>query len=179
MTIQTTRLRLRALTDDEIEPFVSMFTDPDVMQYVAPAPISRAKAAAAAQHYRRVHETKGYGWWAIEVNGGSSFGGIIMLKDVEFTAHFTPAIEVGWLLPRENWGNGFATEGARAALHYAFSTLGFDEVVALTTAINAPSQRVMQRLGMTHDPADDFDHPHISNSPLERCVLYRVKGVNT
>jgi RimJ/RimL family protein N-acetyltransferase len=90
-----------------------------------------------------------------------------------FTAAFTPAIEVGWLLAREQWGNGYATEGGRAALAYAFNTLELAEVVALTAASNIASQRVMQRLDMTHDPHDDFDHPATLGTALQRCVLYR------
>ena len=92
---------------------------------------------------------------------------------MKFTAAFTPAIEVGWLLPREHWGNGYATEGGRAALDYAFTIMKIDEVVALTAASNIPSQRVMQRIGMTHDPRDDFDHPNALGTSLQRCVLYR------
>ena len=175
MIIESPRLSLRPLADIDMEPFVAMMADPEVMRYVSPAPIPRAGAEAAFHHYRRFLETKGYGYWAIEVDHGAPFGGVILLQDVEFTAAFTPAIEVGWLLPREHWGNGYATEGSRAVLDYAFATLKLDEVVALTAAGNIGSQKVMQRLGMTHDPADDFDHPHARGTSLERCVLYRIK----
>jgi len=175
MIIETPRLRLRPLTDADMESYLAMAADPEVTRYVSPAPIPRASAEAAATHYRWLLETKGYGYWAIEAKGGASFAGIILLQDVKFTAAFTPAIEVGWLLPREQWGNGYATEGGRAALDYAFTTMKLDEVVALTAAGNIPSQRVMQRLHMTHDPHDDFDHPHALGTSLQRCVLYRSK----
>jgi ribosomal-protein-alanine N-acetyltransferase len=175
MIIATPRLRLRPFTDADMEPFLAMAADPEVTRYVSPTAIPRASAEAAANHYRRLLETQGYGYWAIEVNGGASFAGIVLLQDVRFTAAFTPAIEVGWLLPREQWGNGYATEGGRAVLDYAFTTMKLKEVVALTAAQNIASQRVMQRLGMTHDPADDFDHPHTLGTPLERCVLYRIQ----
>jgi len=162
MIIETPRLRLRPLTDADMEPYLAMGTDPAVTRYVSPTPIPRASAEAAATHYRRLLKTKGYGYWAIEVNRGASFAAIILLQDVKFTAAFTPAIEVGWLLPREHWGNGYATEGGGAALDYAFTTMKLNAVVALTAASNIRSQRVMQRLGMTHDPHDDFNHPHLS-----------------
>jgi RimJ/RimL family protein N-acetyltransferase len=158
-----------------MDPYLAMAADPEVKRYVSPTPIPRASAEAAATHYRRLLETKGYGYWAIEVNGGAAFAGIILLQDVKFTATFTPAIEVGWLLPREHWGNGYATEGGLAALDYAFTTMKLDEDVALTASSNIPSQRVMQRLDMTHDPYDDFDHPHALGTSLQRCVLYRSK----
>lgn len=175
MTIETPRLRLRPLTDADMEPYLAMAADRDVTRYVSPTPIPRASALAAAMRYRRLLETAGYGYWAIDVNGGAPFAGIILLQDVKFTAAFTPAIEVGWLLPREHWGNGYATEGGRAALTYAFDAMNVNEVVALTAARNLASQRVMQRLGMTHDPRDDFDHPQTLGTALQRCVLYRAK----
>jgi ribosomal-protein-alanine N-acetyltransferase len=176
MIIETPRFRLRPLTDSDMEPYLAMWADPEVTRHVSPSPVPRAGAEAMAKYYSRHLDTKGYGYWAIDVNGGASFAGIIMLVDVNFAAAFTPATEVGWLLPREYWGRGYATDGGRAALDYAFTTLKLREVVALTAASNIPSQRVMQRLGMTHDPQDDFDHPQLSGTSLERCVLYRIQN---
>jgi RimJ/RimL family protein N-acetyltransferase len=93
-------------------------------------------------------------------------------------APFMPAVEVGWRLAPRYWGQGYATEGARAALDYAFGSLGLDEVVAFTAEGNVRSRRVMERLGMHHDTADDFDHPRLpEDSPLRRHVLYRVSRV--
>ena len=71
MIIETPHLRLRPLTDADMEPYLAMAADPEVTRYVSPAPIPRASAEAAATHYRRLLETKGYGYWAIEVNGGA------------------------------------------------------------------------------------------------------------
>ena len=175
MLIETPRLRLRSLIDADIEPLIEMLIDPEVMRHVSPTPVPRESAEAAAMHYRRLREANGYGWWAIERNGGPLFAGIILLQQVKFTAAFTPAVEVGWLLPRAHWGHGYATEGGRAALDYAFETVKLDEVVALTATGNVPSQRVMRRLGMTHDAVDDFEHPHVADKALARCVLYRIR----
>lgn len=163
------------MTDADLEPYLAMAADPEVTRYVSPTPIPRASAAAAATHYRRLLDMKGYGYWTIDVHNGASFAGIVLLQDVKFDAAFAPAIEVGWLLPREHWGNGYATEGGRAALDYAFNMLKLEEVVALTAVDNLASQRVMQRLDMTHDPRDDFDHPYTLGTALQRCVLYRCR----
>src|SRR5437762_242757 len=76
-------------------------------------------------------------------------------------APFRPAVEVGWRLAREAWGFGYATEAGRAAMRYGFEAVGLDEIVSFTAVGNARSRRVMERLGMTRDPADDFDHPRI------------------
>lgn len=118
----------------------------------------------------------GYGWWVVEVRGGAPFAGVIALQEVPFDAPFTPAREIGWRFAREHWGHGYATEGARAALEFAFERLRWDEVVAFTAASNERSRRVMERLGMSYDPRDDFDHPRIdAPDPLRRHVLYRIK----
>lgn len=94
-----------------------------------------------------------------------------------FEAHFTPCVEIGWRLARDVWGQGYATEAARAVLDHAFAALALDEVVSLTVLANLPSRAVMERIGMTRSPADDFDHPRLPpGHVLRRHVLYRKRG---
>jgi RimJ/RimL family protein N-acetyltransferase len=175
MIIEAARLSLRPLKDADIEPWVAMFSDVEVMQYVGSSgAMSRESAEKAFTLWRQALMTKGYGWWAIEVKGGPSFAGVIMLQDFPL-APFAPAIEVGWILPRAHWGNGYATESARAVLDYAFTVLGVDQVLSGARAPNLRSRRVMERLGMTHDPIDDFDDPDTPDGPANRVVLYRLK----
>jgi RimJ/RimL family protein N-acetyltransferase len=108
------------------------------------------------------------------------FVGFVGLSEPDFDALFTPAVEVGWRLGREHWGHGYATEGARAAIAFAFDELGLREIVSFTAASNDRSRRVMERLGMTHDAADDFDHPSLApGHPLRRHVLYRKPNLDT
>jgi RimJ/RimL family protein N-acetyltransferase len=83
-------------------------------------------------------------------------------------------VEVGWRLARVAWGKGYATEGARAALSHGFDDVGLAEIVSFTSALNWRSRRVMERVGMSHDAADDFDHPSLPESPLRPHVLYRL-----
>lgn len=119
----------------------------------------------------------GYGWWVVEVRGVTPFAGLICLQEVPFEAAFTPAHEVGWRFAYEHWGQGYATEGARAAVDFAFRSLDWKEIVAFAAASNARSRRVMERLGMTYDPRDDFDHPRlVAGDPLRPHVLYRVRA---
>lgn len=152
-----------------------MNADPRVTEFFAkryPRELSESQASLV----RRNLALYGYGWWVVEIRGGAAFAGVIALQDVPFDAPFTPAREVGWRFAPEHWGKGYATEGARAALEFAFAHLGWSEVVAFTAASNVRSQRVMVRLNMTHDPADDFEHPRIEEGdPLRRHVLYRIK----
>ena len=87
---------------------------------------------------------------------------------------------MGWRLARSAWGHGFATEAAHEALRVGFDELGLDEVVSFTTVGNTRSRAVMERLGMAHDPADDFDHPALpAGDPLRRHVLYRLRRPRT
>ena len=103
------------------------------------------------------------------------FIGFTGLSAPSFEAPFTPAVEVGWRLAPDAWGNGFATEAAEAALRFGFETIGLDEIVSFTVPANVRSRAVMERLGMTHDLADDFDHPRFPEGHrLRRHVLYRL-----
>jgi RimJ/RimL family protein N-acetyltransferase len=174
--LETPRLRLRAWRDDDIDPWVALSADPRVMEYF-PSTYTRAQSEASAARMRIALERDGYGWWPIEVKGGAAFAGVIVLQQIPFEAHFTPAMEVGWWLAYDQWGHGYATEGARAALDYAFGELHREEIVAITTPVNVRSQRVMQRLGMTRDPKDDFENPFYEPGvPLRTHVLYRLRG---
>lgn len=153
-----------------------MSADSDVMAFF-PSTYDRAQAESMAARMRERLEANGYGWWALDIKDVAPFAGVICLQDVPFEAHFTPALEVGWRLARPYWGRGYATEGARAALAFAFDALERDEVVAMTAAINLRSQRVMQQLEMTRDARDDFAHPRLEpGDRLSRHVLYRLSS---
>jgi RimJ/RimL family protein N-acetyltransferase len=141
-----------------------------------PAPLTRAESDAMVDRIEAAFESNGFGLWAVEVLGGAPFIGFVGLAVPTFEAHFTPAVEVGWRLAREHWGRGYATEAARAALEFGFGSVGLDEIVSFTVPANVRSRTVMERLGMTHDPKDDFDHPRIPpGNPLRRHVLYRLQ----
>lgn len=172
--IETPRLVLRGWHDADIEPWVHMNADPRVMEFY-PAVQTRAESESSALGMRTRLERDGYGWWVVEIKGEARFGGVIALQPVPFDAPFTPALEVGWRFPYANWGHGFATEGATAALEFAFERLHRDEVIAVTSTLNLRSQRVMQRLGMTRDPREDFDNPRVAEGHrLRPHVLYRT-----
>jgi len=129
------------------------------------------------QSIRDHFDRHGFGLWAAEVIGGAPFIGFIGLAIPSFEAHFTPCVEVGYRLAFEHWGNGYATEGARAALAFGFESTGLQEIVAMTAVGNARSRRVMEKLGMRRNPADDFDHPNIAGGhPLRRHLLYRLRA---
>lgn len=172
--LHTARLRLGRWSPADRQPFAALNADPGVMEHF-PAPLSReqsdARAAAIEAHFAEY----GFGLWAAEVVGVISFAGFVGLWVPRFEAHFTPCVEVGWRLAADYWGLGYATEGARAVLAFAFDRLVLEEVVSFTVPGNLRSRRVMERIGMALDPSGDFDHPAIPvGHPLRRHVLYRV-----
>ncbi len=143
---------------------------------IFPDVASREESLEVAGRLRTAFERDGYGWWVLERKRDAGFVGIIALQLIPFEAHFTPVHEIGWRLPVEAWGHGYASEGAAAAMQFAFERLHLLEIVAITASINRRSRAVMERLEMTYDPADDFDHPRVeSGHRLQRHVLYRAK----
>lgn len=173
-TLSTSRLLLRPWHDEDLPPFAALNADPRVMQFM-PKLLTRAESDEMAAGIRRNFDRQKFGLWAVEVIGGEPFIGFVGLAIPRFEAHFTPCVEIGWRLAAAHWGRGYATEAAQATRDFAFSQLRLEEIVSFTTVANARSRRVMERLGMTHDPADDFDHPSLpAGHPIQRHVLYRL-----
>lgn len=174
VVLETERLRLRRWKPEDREPFARMNADPRVMEFF-PKTLSREESDAAADWIESGFATHGFGLYALDRRKTGEFIGFTGLAVPEFDAPFMPRVEIGWRLAAEHWGQGFATEAARAALRHGFDTLGLREIVAFTVPANARSRRVMEKIGMAHDPADDFDHPRVAEgSALRRHFLYRA-----
>ena len=174
--IVTARLVLREWRDQDLEPFVAMNADPVVMEFF-PETYAEARTRRFIARIRECWAERGYGLWAVERQDTKGFIGYVGLWPATFPAHFTPAVEVGWRLAADQWGRGYATEGALAALNYGFNTAGVDEIVSFTSAINVRSRRVMERLGMRRDVTGDFEHPNVPEGhPTRPHVLYRIKN---
>jgi RimJ/RimL family protein N-acetyltransferase len=172
--LRTERLLLRQWRDDDREPYAALNADPAVMEHF-PATLTRAQSDAHIDAMQARLDERGWGLWAVEVPGVAPCIGFIGLSEPWFEAFFTPAVEIGWRLARAQWGNGYAPEGAEAALAHAFDELELDEVVSFTTVANANSRRVMEKIGMTHADGEVFDHPSVADgSPHRRHVLYRL-----
>jgi RimJ/RimL family protein N-acetyltransferase len=142
-TLETERLRLRMFREDDLDAYAAMCADPEVMRYLGGKPFSRLESwrhmATILGHWALRH----YGMWAVEERLTRQFVGRIGLIDPEGW----PGFELGWALARPHWGKGLATEGARAALGYAFSVVRRDHVISLIHPDNHASIRVAQRLG--------------------------------
>jgi RimJ/RimL family protein N-acetyltransferase len=172
--LRTDRLLLRRWLAADRDPFAALNADPHVMEHF-PATLSREESDARAARIDAHFDQHGFGLWAVEIPNVVPFAGFVGLWVTPFEAHFTPCVELGWRLAAKHWGHGYATEAARAALAFGFETLRLAEIVSFTVPANLRSRRVMEKLGMTHNPADDFDHPALPEAhPLRRHVLYRV-----
>jgi len=172
--LETERLRLRRWAEADVGPFAEMNADPEVMEFF-PRALTRVESDELVERIEAGFERDGFGLWAVEVRETGGFVGFAGLNRVGFEARFTPAVEVGWRLARAAWGNGYATEAGRAALTFGFARVGLTEIVSFTTAANHRSRAVMERLGMAHGPADDFEHPSLPlGHPQRPHVLYRA-----
>lgn len=173
--IETERLILRPWCEEDLDPFFQLNADPRVMEFF-PSVKSYEETAEEFRLIRGSFETNGWGFWAASLIESSQFIGFIGLKNVGFTANFTPAVEIGWRLAYEYWGKGYATEGAKASLQYGFETLHLNEIVSFTAVNNMRSRRVMEKIGMSHDEKNDFDHPKLPEGhALRKHALYRIK----
>lgn len=175
VALQTERLTLRRWQESDREPFARLNADPQVMRYFL-RPLSREESDAFVDRIEARFEELGYGLWAVERRADGVFLGFTGLARQSFEAPFTPCVEVGWRLARFAWGNGYATEAAREALRFGFEVAELDEIVSFTSPVNVASMRVMEKIGMHRDAADDFDYPNMPvGHPLRRHVLYRLK----
>jgi RimJ/RimL family protein N-acetyltransferase len=173
-TLKTDRLKLRGWREGDLAAFAAMNADPAVMEHF-PGTLSRRESDELIERIEGGFEANGFGLWALEVQETGEFIGFTGLAVPGFEAHFTPVVEIGWRLAPSAWGKGYATEAGGAALAFGFEQGGLAEVISFASVGNRRSHTVMERLGMTHDPADDFDHPSLPpGHPQRRHVLYRA-----
>ncbi|NGX60472.1 MAG: hypothetical protein KR126chlam3_01646 [Chlamydiae bacterium] len=172
--LKTKRLLLRHWKEDDLLPFAAINADERVMEFF-PAPLSRKESDDLARRIQKELQEKDYGLWAVETLENKQFIGFAGLHYHDFPAHFTPCIELGWRLAYEAWRKGYGTEASLEILHYAFHILNLSEIVSFTSEKNFRSRKLMEKLGMTSDPKDSFEHPKLPEKhPLRKHVLYRL-----
>jgi ribosomal-protein-alanine N-acetyltransferase len=168
--LRTPRLILRRWRESDREPFAQMNADAEVMRYFV-RPLTQAESDASVARMTADFDRNDHGQWALEIPGEAPFIGFTGL----WRPPYMPVVEVGWRLARSYWGKGYATEAARAAIDDGFERVGLKEIVSFTSPLNQPSIRVMEKLGMTHDAADDFEHPNVPvGHALRFHVMYRL-----
>lgn len=168
--LQTPRLILRQWQDSDTAPFIQMCADDEVMRYF-PKKLDAAEATAFLERIRSDIEKRSWGLFAVELKATGEFIGFIGLHVHPPELEIADAPEIGWRLLPQYWHQGFATEGAKSVLKYAFRNLRLDKVISFTACLNTPSERVMQRIGM--DKIREFEHPRVpTGHPLQTHVLY-------
>lgn len=172
-TLDTKRLQLRQWRSSDYPIFAKMNADPKVMQYF-PQLLTPKLSDKIAHKCQQLIKDKGWGFWAVSLKASDSFIGMVGLNETHTDMPFAPSVEIGWRLHKDYWGQGYATEAARAALDFAFDELSLEEVVAFTAVINKHSQLIMQRIGM-NNTQDNFYHPALErNHRLAEHILYRI-----
>ena len=172
--LETSRTRLRQWKkESDFLPFSQLNADTEVMRYF-PKPLSAEESDQLAQRLSGLIETKGWGFWAMELKETREFAGFVGLHTPPSSLPFSPTVEIGWRLAKKHWGHGYATEAATQALHFAFNKLQLEEVVSYTPVCNSRSRKVMERLGL-NDTTKNFTHPVVDeNSALSKHVLYKI-----
>ena len=171
----TRRLRLSDFSASNLPDLARMNADPEVMRHF-PATLNPEESVALLQRITEHQRINGYSLFALHLKESDAFVGWCGLMKVPFSAHFTPAVEIGWRLNKIFWGKGLAPEAARSVLRFGFLELGLSEIVSFTAELNQPSLRVMQKIGMQCNPEDTFDHPELpKNYPLRKHMLYRSR----
>ena len=174
IVIETDRLILRHWLESDLEPFICMNKDSEVMHYYTHI----LEPEQTEQFYKKILEEfseYGYGLYAVEEKCSDNFIGYIGFHRAKFEIDFCPCVEIGWRLDKEYWGKGYATEGAKACLKHGFMNLGLNKVYSFTTVVNMASQKVMQKIGMKLERY--FDHPGIpQDHPYIPHVCYWVEN---
>lgn len=172
--IETKHLILREWLPEDLPFFAAINQDPRVMECLL-KPLTKEETAAMIEKIQRHFKLHGFGLFACILKQTSNCIGFVGLSIPEFTAHFTPCVEIGWRLSSHAWGKGYATEAAKALLKAGFEQFNLQEIVSFTVPTNKRSIRVMEKIGMTRDLNGDFDHPKVpDNHLLKAHVLYRI-----
>ena len=172
--IETERLILRKWRDEDRAPFAAINADPEIMRYF-PTLMSREESDAYIERTNQKIDQDGCGFFAVERKADGALIGVAGLAILRPELPFPPGYEVGWRFDKAVWGQGYASEAARASLKLGFERFAPEEIIAFTAVDNMKSRAVMVRIGMEHDAAGDFDHPSLPEGhPLRRHVVYRI-----
>jgi ribosomal-protein-alanine N-acetyltransferase len=176
---ETARLTLRNWKQSDTAPFAAMNPDPKVMEFY-PDIMTAQETQDMIDRIDAHFDAHGFGLWATELKATGEFIGYIGTKVFEGKTPFAPCIEIGWRIAAAHWGKGYAPEGARKILEQMRAVCDPDQILSFTATINTKSRKVMEKIGMFHDPAEDFDHPNVeAGHPLQPHVLYRMNPKGT
>ncbi|MEJ8632958.1 GNAT family N-acetyltransferase [Streptomyces sp. NPDC006475] len=156
--IRTPRLILRRWHDDDLVPMADINADPRVMEWIRDGSVRDLEATADdIERWEEEWDEEGFGLFAVELLASGELIGFVGLSVPEFLPEVLPAVEIGWRLGQQFWGQGYASEAAHATLEFALQDRGLDRVISITRPGNEASQNVMRKLGM--EPERETTHP--------------------
>ena len=168
---ETKRLILRSWKPDDLPLFAEMNRDTRVMRYF-PSALTDEQTESFYYRIQSEFERNGWGLYAVELKSNGNFIGYVGLHEIGFDSDFTPGVEIGWRLAADHHNQGLATEAAKEVLKLA-KQKGLPRLYSFTAKVNIPSERVMQKIGMTK--VGEFEHPNLlADSPLQTHVLYQI-----
>lgn len=171
------RLGFRSWMDSDLNELAELNASPEVMEHF-PKPLSRQESKEMLQRLQNHFEERGHCYFATEILETGELIGFIGLAYQTYDTDFNPSVDIGWRIKKSSWGFGYATEGAKRCLEYAFTTLKLDRVIATCTTDNKPSESVMQKIGMKRKKT--FIHPLLKEyKALEKCLLYEIVNDET
>lgn len=172
MAIESHRLVLTPWTPADSQPWRDLNADPVVRRFF-PGTLDAEQADAERERMISALGQQGWGAWVVRARATDDFLGVVGFQRIPEPIPQAGSIEILWRFAQSAWGQGFATEAARACIEFGREALGFTEIFALTAELNTPSQAVMQRLGM--EQIEHFLHPKLkSEHELAPHVLYRL-----
>ncbi|MEL6810244.1 MAG: GNAT family N-acetyltransferase [Bacteroidota bacterium] len=170
--LTTERLGLRNWLPEDLNPFAEMCNDPEVMKHF-PSTLSRKETQELIQRLSDHYKDFGYTYFALDLLENNEFLGFAGIKYQTWEGPYTPCVDIGWRLKQNAWGNGYATEAAKACLDAAFKTFHIKEVLSFTPDTNTASENVMKKIGMEY--IGNVQHPAIVNDPrFKHCVVYKI-----
>lgn len=173
---QSARLGFRNWTVEDISVMAAFNADPEVMEFF-PAPATLAQTEDFVVRMQALYAARGHCYFPVFRLTDDQLIGFIGLGYQDFPANFTPCVDIGWRLGRAYWGQGYATEGAKRCLQYAFEELGLTNVKSIASIANVKSTRVMEKIGMQKELY--FQHPKLMDYPsIVDCVCYETRTVD-
>lgn len=168
------RLGFRNWNSNDLQEFAELNSDSEVMEHF-PSTLSREETFDFIQRLKKHYELNGHTYFATEILRTGELIGFIGLALQDYESEFTPNVDIGWRLKKAHWGKGYATEGAKKCLEFAFTELKLNKVISTCTIRNTKSEKVMKKIGMKK--IGEFKHPKLKAYPeLEKCVCYEIKN---
>jgi len=169
------RLGLRNWESSDIDLLFAINNNDHVMKFFPSKP-NRDETKKFIERMQNMYKKEQFCYFAVDLLKTKEFIGFIGLCKQTYKADFNPSIDIGWRLHPNFWYKGYATEGAKACLEYAFHQLNINKIIAVAPKINIPSITVMKKIGL--QKVKEFNHPLLkNNSRLQTCVLYEKRSL--